>query len=283
MKTKEKLMDYFRLQSDEIIKEWLGMREVDPFSIFHADGSKEMEDQLKHESGSFIEQITKALVDKERVIPPKLLEWSNTIAKERVNDGTSIDKVLDQFHRFRSLYFQFMKKWLLEHGDLTPEEHYEMIENYHSIFDEVIKTFVMSYKAYYENRLKDQMGLINELSSPIIPLSETIAILPLVGDIDTTRAKYIMEHALEECVAKEIHHLVVDLSAVPVIDTMVAQKIFELMNTLKLVGVHPVITGIRPAIAQTAVQLGIPLGALNIHSSLIQALRNLGYSLNPSQ
>ena len=281
MKTKDKLMDYFLLQSDEIIGKWLEMREVDQLSIFNANASKTTEDKLKQESGNFIRLITEALTGKDHGISPELRDWSNVIAKERVNDGTSIDKVLDQFHRFRAIYFQFMKKWLMEHGDLQLEDRFEMIETYHSTFDEVIKAFVMSYKSHYENRLKDQMGLINELSSPIIPLSETIAILPLVGDIDTTRAKYIMEHALEKCVEKGIRHLVVDLSAVPIIDTMVAQKIFELMNTLTLVGVKPMITGIRPAIAQTAVQLGIPLGVMTIHSTLIQALKSLGYSVTP--
>lgn len=283
MKTKDKLMDYFRFQQDEIIGEWLQLREVDQFSIFNVNAPKEMEEKLRQESGSFILFITEALVDKEQKLSNELLEWSNLIAKERVNDGTSIDKVLEQFHRFRKVYFRFMKTWLMENEKLLLEDRYAMIENYHSLFDEVIKTFVLSYKTHYESRLKDQMGLINELSSPIIPLSETIAILPLVGDIDTTRAKYIMEHALEKCVEKEIKHLVVDLSAVPVIDTMVAQKIFELMNTLTLVGVDPVITGIRPAIALTAVQLGIPLGSLHIHSTLIHALKSLGYSINPSR
>ncbi|MCA1060537.1 STAS domain-containing protein [Rossellomorea aquimaris] len=282
MKTKDKLLDYFHSQSEEIIDKWLGMREVDQFSIFDANASTEVEEKLKQESGSFIRFMTGTIADKNEELPLELLDWSNTIAKERVNDGTSIDKVLDQFHRFRSLYFHYLKTWLMENEDMNQEDRFDMIETYHSIFDDVIKTFVISYKTHYENRLKDQMGLINELSSPIIPLSETIAILPIVGDIDTMRAKFIIEHTLEECVNKEIQHLVVDLSAVPIIDTMVAQKIFELMNTLTLVGVHPLITGIRPAIAQTAVQLGIPLGDLNIHSTLIHALKNLGYIIKES-
>ncbi|MFI8684945.1 STAS domain-containing protein [Rossellomorea sp. NPDC077527] len=282
MKTKDKFMDYFHSQSEEIIDKWLGMREVDQLSIFDANASTEVEEKLKQESGSFIRFMTGTIADKNEELPQELLDWSNTIAKERVNDGTSIDKVLDQFHRFRFLYFHYLKTWLIENEELKQEDLFDMIETYHSTFDKVIKTFVISYKTHYENRLKDQMGLINELSSPIIPLSETIAILPIIGDIDTTRAKYIIEHALAECVKKEIQHLVVDLSAVPIIDTMVAQKIFELMNSLTLVGVHPLITGIRPAIAQTAVQLGIPLGDLNIHSTMIQALKNLGYSIKES-
>ena len=198
MKTKDKFMDYFHSQSEEIIDNWLGMREVDQFSIFDANASTEVEDKLKQESGSFIRFMTGAIVDKNNALPPELLDWSNTIAKERVNDGTGIDKVLDQFHRFRTLYFHYLKTWLMEIEEMNQGDRFDMIETYHSIFDEVIKTFVISYKTHYENRLKDQMGLINELSSPIIPLSETIAILPIVGDIDTMRAKYRSEEHTSE-------------------------------------------------------------------------------------
>ncbi|BCB02591.1 STAS domain-containing protein [Bacillus sp. KH172YL63] len=282
MKTTDALSNYFRLHTDEIVDDWLNSREGDPFSIFDLNAPKDIEAKLMEESGLFVRFTTEALASHAEEITPELLDWSHTIAKERVHDGTSIDKVLEQFQRFRLIYFQYLKEWLLDEFDLKETAHFNFIEHYHYLFDEVINTFVTSYKNHYEKRLKEQMGLINELSSPIILLSDTIGILPLVGDIDERRAKYIIEHALEKCMEKEIQHLVVDLSAVPVIDTMVAQKIFELMNTLTLIGVHALITGIRPAIAQTAVQLGIPLGDLTIHSSLMHALKSLGYHISPS-
>ena len=270
---------YFLENTEEIVAKWLGFREKDDFSIFNAKASTKVEKQLIEESSLFINYMTNLLENNENSISKELKDWSQLIAQKRVNDGTSIEKVLEQFKIFRHLYFQYMKEFSTQHPDYFQHSFFTVIENYHLIFDDVIQTFVDSFKKHYENRLIDQIGLINELSSPVISLTDHIAILPLIGDIDTTRAKYIMEHTLQECSDMEIEHLVIDLSAVAVVDTMVAQKIFELFNALKIVGVNPIMTGIRPSIAQTAVQLGIEFNSLTIQSTLKNALNSLGYAI----
>ncbi|MCY7654318.1 RsbT co-antagonist protein RsbRB, partial [Bacillus safensis] len=63
--------------------------------------------------------------------------------------------------------------------------------------------------------------MIYELSSPVIVLKSQIALLPLVGDIDTARAKIILENTLNQCLQKGVQHLCIDLSGVVIIDTMV--------------------------------------------------------------
>ncbi|MFP3490379.1 STAS domain-containing protein, partial [Staphylococcus sp. SIMBA_130] len=83
------------------------------------------------------------------------------------------------------------------------------------------------------------------------------ALLPLVGDIDSDRATAIFENTLEGCTTKRVDHLFIDLSGVYLVDTRVAQQIFQLITGLKLIGVTATLSGIRPEIAQTAVQLGI--------------------------
>ncbi|WP_064093989.1 STAS domain-containing protein [Rossellomorea aquimaris] len=271
---------YFQENTEEIVAKWLGFREKDEFSIFNSNASTKVEKQLIEESSLFINYMTNLLENNENSISKELKDWSQLIAQKRVNDGTSIEKVLEQFKIFRHLYFQYMKEFFTQNPDYFHHNLFKVIEDYHLIFDDVIQTFVDSFKKHYENRLIDQLGLINELSSPVISLTDHIAILPLIGDIDTSRAKYIMEHTLRECSDMEIEHLVIDLSAVAVVDTMVAQKIFELFNALKIVGVNPIITGIRPSIAQTAVQLGIEFNSVTIHSTLMNALKSLGYSID---
>ncbi|MFP3729131.1 STAS domain-containing protein, partial [Priestia filamentosa] len=126
---------------------------------------------------------------------------------------------------------------------------------------------------YSESRLKAQQEMINELSSPIISLTKHVALLPLVGDIDTARAKFILDSTLTQCTEREIHHLLVDLSGVVMIDTMVAQQLFQLIETLNLIGVTSTFSGIRPEIAQTAVQLGINFNRVSIVSTLEQAVK----------
>jgi rsbT co-antagonist protein RsbR len=57
------------------------------------------------------------------------------------------------------------------------------------------------------------------------------------------------------------------------IDTMVAQQLFQLIETLHLIGVTSTFSGIRPEIAQTAVQLGINFNRVSIVSTLEQAVK----------
>lgn len=114
--------------------------------------------------------------------------------------------------------------------------------------------------------------MIQELSSPVIALDNKRALLPLIGDIDTTRAKFILEHTLEQCGEKGIHHLFIDLSGVVMIDTHVAHQIFNLIKSLSLIGVKTTLSGIRPEIAQTTVQFGISFNDVSIKPTLAGAL-----------
>ena len=45
-------------------------------------------------------------------------------------------------------------------------------------------------------QLEAQKELITELSSPVIVLFDNVGLLPLIGDIDTARAKMILENTL---------------------------------------------------------------------------------------
>ncbi|CAK8584156.1 STAS domain-containing protein [Priestia megaterium] len=104
-------------------------------------------------------------------------------------------------------------------------------------------------------------------------MTEEIGILPLVGDLDTKRAQYLMESALEKGSQYKLEWLIIDLSAVPIIDTMVADQLFKVIAGLQLIGIEVVISGIRPEIAQTMVNLGIKVEEVKSFSSLHQAVQ----------
>ncbi|AQQ51996.1 STAS domain-containing protein [Planococcus lenghuensis] len=135
-----------------------------------------------------------------------------------------------------------------------------------------MESFVRHYQKTHKKILFAQQQMINELSSPVIPIRPGIGILPLVGDIDTHRAKVILETTLDQSVNKGLHTLYIDLSAVPIIDTMVAHQLFQLMEALKIIGVTSVLSGIRPEIAQTAISLGLDFSGIRVHANLMRAL-----------
>ncbi|WP_244499281.1 STAS domain-containing protein [Terribacillus halophilus] len=81
--------------------------------------------------------------------------------------------------------------------------------------------------------------------------------MPLVGEIDTNRAKYMLDNVLAQCAKLGGEYLFTDMSGVVIIDTVVDHRIFNIVNSLRLLGVETILSGIRPEIAQTATQLGI--------------------------
>jgi len=110
-------------------------------------------------------------------------------------------------------------------------------------------------------------------------MTEEIGILPLVGDLDTKRAQYLMENALDKGKQYKLKWLIIDLSAVPIIDTMVADELFKIIAALKLLGIYVIISGLRPEIAQTMVNLGINLEEIKSFSSLHQAVQYANSSI----
>ena len=83
----------------------------------------------------------------------------------------------------------------------------------------------------------------------------------------------LSEFVPKRCVELDITHLFIDLSGVSLIDTMVANHFYQLMQVLDLLGIESTLTGIRPEIAQTSVQLGLDFSKINTYSSLQLAIK----------
>jgi rsbT co-antagonist protein RsbR len=124
-----------------------------------------------------------------------------------------------------------------------------------------------------ERIIKSQAQALTELSTPVIQVWEGIIALPLVGSIDSVRAKEIMEKLLEAVVAQEADVVIIDITGVPVVDTQVANRLMRTVEAVRLLGTNSIITGINPVIAQTLVQLGVDLSQLSTKSSLRAGLQ----------
>lgn len=124
------------------------------------------------------------------------------------------------------------------------------------------------YTGTWEQTINMQRMALRELSAPLIPVFDSVSVMPLIGTIDTERAKYIMENLLEGIIEHESQVVLLDITGVPVVDTMVAHHIIQATEAVRLVGAKCIIVGIRPEIAQTIVTLGIDLADIATMSSL---------------
>jgi anti-anti-sigma factor len=113
-----------------------------------------------------------------------------------------------------------------------------------------------------------QSNALRELSTPLIPISDSVVIMPLIGTIDTSRAQQVMETLLEGVAQHRAELAILDITGVSVVDTQVAQALVSAAQAVRLLGAQVMLTGIQPQIAQTLVQLGVDLGNITTRGSL---------------
>jgi rsbT co-antagonist protein RsbR len=121
-----------------------------------------------------------------------------------------------------------------------------------------------------------------ELSTPVVRLWDGILALPLIGTLDSERTQIVMQSLLEQIVASGAEIAIIDITGVPTVDTLVAQHLIKTISAARLMGADCILSGIRPAIAQTIVHLGLELGVVSkatMADAFGLALRRLGKSV----
>jgi len=141
-----------------------------------------------------------------------------------------------------------------------------------------IQTYVrdITRKKEFEKEQDEMKKQINELASTVVPVFEGIAILPLMGSIDEDRARAILEVVPFNVQKHRIHCLVIDFSATQKLDTIVVNYLLKIADVLKLLGVKPILTGLRPSLALGALEIGTNLNDLLTVSTVKDALHLLG-------
>ncbi|MFF3448847.1 STAS domain-containing protein [Streptomyces sp. NPDC002667] len=116
-----------------------------------------------------------------------------------------------------------------------------------------------------------------EVATPVIKLWTGVVAVPLIGTLDSARSQVVMESLLDAVVSQQARFAILDITGVPTVDSLVAQHLMKTVAAARLMGAECVVSGIRPAIAQTIVHLGIDLGSVVTRASLADAL---AYALN---
>ena len=146
--------------------------------------------------------------------------------------------------------------------DLRPqqftEEHVHMFETMASLLSYVLE-------------LDQANRQIQQLSVPIVPVVDGVAVLPLLGDIEETRAQHILETILQESYRLSLSHLVIDVSGTKRLNEQSIQYLVSYAQTLRLLGISAVLTGIKQDLALNAIQSNISFKDITIRKDLPQA------------
>ncbi|MFD2617334.1 MULTISPECIES: STAS domain-containing protein [Terrilactibacillus] len=164
---------------------------------------------------------------------------------------------------FRRVVMEVIKR-----SEKDPENLLELYEHTDRVVEPIFNQLIKDTTETWERTISIQKSELLELSAPLIPILDRISVMPLVGTIDTERAKLIMENLLQGVIDHHAEVVLIDITGVPVVDTMVAHHIIQASEAVRLVGSKCILVGIRPEIAQTIVNLGIELDQFPTKSSL---------------
>ena len=153
------------------------------------------------------------------------------------------------------------------------------------VFEQLILLAFASFVAIRERLIAQQSLSLLELSTPVLRLWHRVLLLPLVGVIDTGRARQITENLLEAIARHEARVTILDLTGVPVLDTSVAQHLMKTIDAARLLGTRVVMTGISPDGAQTLTKLGIRfadvISRATLRAGIAEALQLVGQRIAP--
>ncbi|MBN1485540.1 MAG: STAS domain-containing protein [Chloroflexia bacterium] len=141
------------------------------------------------------------------------------------------------------------------------------------------------YLDTYEERVERQRRVLAELSTPVIQVYENVLVLPLVGAIDTERARRVMEELLLGITHFQAELVIIDITGVPVVDTSVANHLIQTIKAARLLGARSILVGISSEIAQTLVHLRVDLSGVetrsNLQAGIEFALAQMGLEIAP--
>ncbi|WP_437923712.1 STAS domain-containing protein [Sorangium sp. So ce291] len=123
-------------------------------------------------------------------------------------------------------------------------------------------TEVVTERKRLEDTLRMQAKTLLELSTPIVPLSQGVLVLPLVGVLDAARAQQMMENLLSKVVERQARVAIIDVTGVPHIDASSASALLQVARAVRLLGAQVVLTGIRPEVSRAIVGLDIDLAGI---------------------
>lgn len=123
--------------------------------------------------------------------------------------------------------------------------------------------------------IEEQREVIRAMSIPLLPLTRTSAVVPLIGAIDSARLAMLADRVLRSVADRRFQRVLFDITGVPVVDEEVARGLNKVIHALRLLGANAVLVGIRPEVAQALAPLGDALASVTTYSTLEQGIASV--------
>ena len=263
---KSRLPEVFEKREQEITEQWIEQQQATGRKLTAAE-----REQAGRQSREFVRVLKSALKGDSGDISganwAAVREFLVDLSVRRAKDGYSPRETASfVFSLKQPLFSALRSEFGRDAGVLADEIWLATV-----LVDEL---GVLTTEAFQKSReeviLRQQKELL-ELSTPVVRLWDNILALPLIGTLDSARTQVVMQNLLDAIVQTRSDYAIIDITGVPVVDTLVAQHLLKTVAAARLMGADCLISGIRPQIAQTIIHLGVDLSEVTTKATLADA------------
>lgn len=271
------LPELLRPTRDELIARFISHTIADNV-LFYADLPR---DELRARVARLVDSFLLSTEDG----PQPLIAFVSQVAALRAREGASVDEMQQMATMMRRAALS-----LVDEAALDPATHLAFSRTVENLVEAGRIEISRAYARHFEQIIADlsereqtiqlQSRVIRELSTPVLPVLDDVLVMPLVGAIDSRRAGEITERLLEGVSESQSSLVILDITAVPVVDLSIAQHLLRAVRAVALLGARCVLVGVRPEVAQALVSIGADLSSLSIQrdlkAGLLYVLRQRG-------
>jgi rsbT co-antagonist protein RsbR len=208
-----------------------------------------------------------------------LQAYARDLSERIIPRGVETDEVLGIVLLLRDVLARSLfEKYQAEFGMLN-----RVLDAYEPAANRIANTVGVSFVQERERIIRQQQEAIRELSTPVLQVREQLLILPIIGVLDSQRARQVTEQLLRAIRANRAKVVVIDITGVPTIDSTVANHLVQTVDASGLMGASVIITGLSSEIALTLVTIGLDLSKMNavgdLQGGIEEAERLLGYEV----
>ena len=208
-----------------------------------------------------------------------LQAYARDLSERIIPRGVETDEVVGIVLLLRDVLARSLfEKYQTEFGMLN-----RVLDAYEPAANRIANTVAVSFVQERERIIRQQQEAIRELSTPVLQVREQLLILPIIGVLDSQRARQVTEQLLRAIRANRAKVVVIDITGVPTIDSTVANHLVQTVDASGLMGASVIITGLSSEIALTLVTIGLDLSKMNavgdLQGGIEEAERLLGYEV----
>src|SRR5689334_24621917 len=206
-----------------------------------------------------------------------LQEYARNLSERIIPRGVETDEVLGIVLLLRDVLGRSLQ---VKYEDDVQLLH-RVLDAYEPAANRIANTVGVNFVQERERIIRQQQEAIRELSTPVLQVRERLLILPIIGVLDSQRARQLTEQLLGAIQINRAKVVVIDITGVATIDITVANHLVRTVEAARLMGASAIISGVSSKIAQTIVELGVDLSMMrsvgDLQGGLEEAERLIGY------